>query len=433
MRIKFGGLWQHPDFVRLWTGQTVSVFGSLTTRLALPFTAVIFLDAPGWQVALLASSDVIAGIAVGLFAGVWADRLRRRPIMIAADLARAVTIASVPLAALFSVLHMPQLYVVAFASGVLTTFFDVAYQSYLPTLVTEEELLEGNSKLTGSASVAEAGAFGAAGWLAQLLTAPGAMAIDAVTFLVSAASLARIKTPEPPPAPPHEREPVLAEIAEGLRTIRHDTRQLVMAGTWMCMSLSTGMIGAVIILFVTRDLGFSPGAQGLIYAVGGVTSLGGAIAAGWCRARLGAGGTMALGLVLGGAGVLAMTGAPASMLWLAALMLIAQQIISDPGWTIYDINLVSLRQAITPDRLLGRVNSAFRFAGLSAALTGSLTTVAIVGPLGPRWVLIIGSLVSFAGAALVLLSPVRREDAELVADPIGVLTHAHIAEVTDEV
>ena len=191
MLSRFGGLWRHPDFVRLWAGQTVSVFGSLTTGLALPFTAVIFLDAPGWQVALLGSANVIAGISVGLFAGVWVDRLRRRPIMIIADLARAVIIATVPIAALFDVLHMPQLYVVAFTTGVLTTFFDVAYQSYLPTLVTEEELLEGNSKLTGSASVAEAGAFGAAGWLAQVLTAPGAMAIDAVTFLVSAWSLSR--------------------------------------------------------------------------------------------------------------------------------------------------------------------------------------------------------------------------------------------------
>lgn len=433
MRFRLGGLWRHPDFVRLWAGQTVSIFGSLTTRLALPFTAVIFLDAPGWQVALLGSADVVAGISVGLFAGVWVDRLRRRPIMITADLARAAIIASVPTAALFGVLHMPQLYVVAFTTGVLTTFFDVAYQSYLPTLVSEEELLEGNAKLTGSASVAEAGAFGAAGWLAQLLTAPGAMAIDAVTFLVSAWSLFGIKTPEPPTLAVEDREPALAEIGEGLRTVQHDTRQFVMAGSWMCMSLANGMFGGVVILFVTRDIGLSPGAQGLIYAVGGVTSLIGAMSAGWCRKRFGAGGAMVLGLMLGGAGVMAMAGAPSDVLWLAVGLLIAQQIISDPGWTIYDINMVSLRQAITPDRLMGRVTSAFRFGGMVAMLVGSLITVAIVGPIGPRAVLIIGAMVSFAGAALVLVSPVRGEDAEVVADPVGVLTHAHIAEVTDEV
>jgi MFS family permease len=433
MRFRFGGLWRHPDFVRLWAGQTVSVFGSLTTRLALPFTAVIFLDAPGWQVALLGSADVVAGISVGLFAGVWVDRLRRRPIMIAADYARAVIIASVPIAAMFGVLEMPQLYVVAFTTGMLTTFFDVAYQSYLPTLVSEEELIEGNSKLAGSASVAEAGAFGAAGWLAQLLTAPGAMAVDAVTFVMSAWNLSGIKTPEAPPMAVEDREPVMAEIAEGLRTVRHDARQFVMAGSWTCMSLANGMFGGVVILFVTRDIGISPGAQGLIYAVGGGTSLAGAMTAGWCSRRFGAGGSMVLGLTLGGIGVLAMAGAPSSMLWLAVALLIAQQVISDPGWTIYDINLVSLRQAITPDRLMGRVTSAFRFGGMVAMLVGSLVTVAIVGPLGPRVVLIVGAVVSFAGAALVLFSPVRREDAEVVVDPVGVLTHAHIAEVSDEV
>ncbi len=429
---KFGGLWKHPDFVRLWAGQTVSVFGSLTTGLALPFTAVVFLDAAGWQVALLATSNVLAGISVGLFAGVWVDRLRRRPIMIATDLARAAIIASVPLAALFDVLYMPQLYVVAFATGVLTTFFDISYQSYLPTLVTEEELLEGNSKLTGSASVAEAGAFGAAGWLAQLLTAPGAMVIDAVTFLVSAFSIAGIKTDEPPPAPAEQRETVRAEIVEGLRTIAHDSRQRTMAGSWMCMSLGTGMFGGVIIVFVTRDLGFSPGAQGLIYAIGGVTSLLGAMSAGWFRRKLGAGGAMAFGMAMGGAGVLAMAGAPTSMLWLAALMLIAQQVISDPGWTIYDINMVSLRQSITPDRLMGRVTSAFRFSGLVASLGGSLLTVAIIGPVGPRWVLVIGAVVSLLGALLVFLSPLRKADAEIAIDPKATLTHTHIVEVTDE-
>jgi MFS family permease len=259
------------------------------------------------------------------------------------------------------------------------------------------------------------------------------MAIDAVTFLVSAWNLSGISTPEPPPLPPEAREPVLAEIGEGLRTIAHDGRQAVMAASWMLMSLASGLFGGVIILFATRDLEFSPGAQGLIYAIGGVTSLGGALAAGWCRARFGAGGAMALGLTLGGLGVLAMAGAPSDVVWLAAALLIAQQIISDPGWTIYDINLVSLRQAITADRLMGRVNSAYRFAGLVAMLAGSLLTVAIVGPLGPRVVLVIGALVSFAGAALVLVSPVRREDAEIVPDPVAVLTHTHIADVTDEV
>ncbi len=432
MRFWREGLWRHADFRRLWAGQTVSVFGSLTTRLALPFTAVIFLDAPGWQVALVGTVDVLAGISVGLFAGVWVDRLRRRPIMIAADLARAAAIGSVPLAALFGVLHMPQLYAVAFASGVLTTFFDIAYQSYLPTLVRNEELVEGNSKLAASASVAEAGAFGSAGWLAQLLTAPGAMAIDAATFLVSAFSILSIREPEPPPPPAHERETVRTEVVEGVRAIVHDRLLLPIAGSWVFMSMASGMFGGVFVLFVTRDLGFSPGAQGLIYAVGGVTSLGGALWADWCRRRFGAGGAMVLGLATGGAGVMVMAGAP-TITWVAALLLIAQQIISDPGWTVYEINQVSLRQSVAPERLMGRVNSGVRFAGMVAMLAGSLITVAIVGPLGPRVVLILGACATFAGAALVFLSPVRTADAETRVEPAETLTHTRIAEVADEV
>ena len=145
MRVRFTGLWRHPDFMRLWTGQTISVFGSLTTRLALPFTAVVYLDARPLQVALVTSSDVLAGICFALFAGVWVDRLRRRPIMIVADLGRAVIIGSVPLAAVFGALRIEQLYAVAFLAGILTTFFDVAYQSYLPTLVGQDELVQSSS------------------------------------------------------------------------------------------------------------------------------------------------------------------------------------------------------------------------------------------------------------------------------------------------
>ena len=195
MSTRFTGLWRHPDFLRLWTGQTISVFGSLTTRLALPFTAIMFLQARPYQVALVTTFDVLAGICFTLFAGVWADRLRRRPIMIAADIGRAAIIGSVPIAAWFGVLRIEHLYAVAFLAGILTTFFDVAYQSYLPVLIDKEQLIDGNSKLAASESVAEFGSFSLAGWLVQLVTAPGAMAVDALSFLFSAASLSASARP----------------------------------------------------------------------------------------------------------------------------------------------------------------------------------------------------------------------------------------------
>ncbi len=407
MKIRLGGLWRHRDFLRLWSGQTISVFGSLTTRLALPFTALIYLDARAYQVALIGSSDVLAGICFGLFAGVWADRLRRRRIMIAADLGRVAIIGSVPLAAAFGVLRVEQLYAVAFLAGILTTFFDVAYQTYLPTLVGEDELVEGNSKLAASAAVAEFGGFSLAGWLVQLVTAPGAMAVDAVSFLASAVSLASIRQPEPVPPPPGERQSVRLEIIEGVRALAGDRILRALALSWVAFSAASGVFSAVFVLYVTRNLGFSPGVQGVIYGVGGVTSLFGAVFADRCRRRFGAGGAMILGLVLGGAGMALIVGAPPSILGVAAAVLVAQQVISDPGWAVYEINAVSLRQAVAPERMLGRVNAATRFAGLTAMLASSLAAGVIASAISPRLALACGAGAMFVSALVLALSPVR--------------------------
>jgi MFS family permease len=215
------GLWQHPDFVRLWAGQTISVFGSLITGTALPFTAILALDASAFEVGLLAASRTVPSLLIGPFAGVWADRLARRPLMIAADLARAVLLATIPLAYAFDALHIEQLYAVAFATGALTMIFDVAYQSYLPSLVTREELIEGNSKLQATSSVAEFGAFSLGGWLVQILSGPLAILIDAVTFVFSALFVRAIRAPEPAVAavPAEGRPGVGREFVEGLRAV----------------------------------------------------------------------------------------------------------------------------------------------------------------------------------------------------------------------
>ena len=165
MQARFTGLWRHPDFLKLWAGQTVSLFGSLVTRFALPLTAILVLRAGAAQIALLTAAEVVPAIALGLVAGVWVDRLRRRPLMIAADLGRALALGSIPLAAFAHQLAIGQLYVVALLTGTLTTVFDVAYPSYLPTLISREQLMEGNSKLQASGSVAEVSAFGLAGVL----------------------------------------------------------------------------------------------------------------------------------------------------------------------------------------------------------------------------------------------------------------------------
>jgi len=407
MRIRFGGLWRHPDFVRLWSGQTISVFGSLIGQTALPFTAIIYLKARPLEVALITSSSVLAGICVGLFAGVWVDRLRRRPIMIAADLGRAAVLATVPLAAAFGVLRIEQLYAVAFVSGVLTTFFDVAYASYLPTLVRPDELVEGNSKLTGSAAVAEFGGFSAAGWLVQLLTGPGAVLIDAVSFVWSALAVRSIRTPETAPVPPAGRLGVLPEIGEGLRFVAREPVLRAVTASFVALQLAFGMVGAVFLLYTNRELGFSPGVLGMIFGVGGVMSFVGALVAGWAGRRFGVGGSMILGLAIAACGLLVVAGAREASLF-AAVLLVGQQLISDGAWTVYEINQMSLRQALAPERLLGRVNAAIRFAGLVAMLIGSLTAGAAADAAGPRVVIVAAACVMLAGAASLLLSPARR-------------------------
>src|SRR5215213_3375146 len=197
-----GGLWRHADFLKLWTGQTVSLFGSLIGRFALPFVAIYTLNATPFQVAVFGTAGVAPGLLLGLLAGVWVDRLRRRPILIAADIGRALVLGSVPLTWIAGALSIAQLIIVAALISALTICFDVAYRSYLPALIGRDELVEGNSKLAATDSVAEVAGFGLAGILVQVLGAPLAVLLDAFSFVGSAVSLALIRKPEPAASPP---------------------------------------------------------------------------------------------------------------------------------------------------------------------------------------------------------------------------------------
>src|SRR5919107_936695 len=196
--LSLGGLWRHTDFRRLWAAQSASLFGSEITALALPLMAVLLLDASPVQMGFLAAAGTAPFLLCSLPAGVWIDRRRRRPVLIAADIARAGLLVSIPLTAWLGTLRIEQLYVVTFIAGVLGVFFEVAHYAYVPSLVGRESVVEGNSKLQISYSAAEAGGPGVAGLLVQVISAPGAVVIDAVSFLVSAILLGRIETREPP-------------------------------------------------------------------------------------------------------------------------------------------------------------------------------------------------------------------------------------------
>ena len=399
------GLWRNGGFMRLWIGQTISVGGSMIGKTAMSFTAILVLHATPFQLGLLSAVRLAPGFLSGLVAGVWVDRLRRRPILISADIGRALLLATIPSAAVLGLLRIEQLYVVTFLVSVLTIFFDVAYQSYLPSLIGRETLVEGNSKLAASASVAEVGSFAMAGWLVQLFTAPITILIDAISFVVSAMSVWLIHAPEPAPA--CDLQPnIRREIAEGLSAVLHNRLLRALAACTLSKEFFGGMYGALVVLYMARDLGFSPGILGTIWAVGGISSLIGAGATESTTRRLGIGPAMIAGLLLFGIALFFIPLARGTTLT-AALLLVLQQISGDGAATSYQINQVSLRQAITPERLLGRVNASAEFLRLGATLIGSLLGGLLGEMIGVRTTLFLGAFGTLLSTFWLVFSPVR--------------------------
>lgn len=419
MSARFSTLWRHPDFLKLWAGETVSQFGSLIGGTALQFAAILVLGASPIQIALLLIASRLPAFLSGPLAGVWVDRLRRRPIMVAADCGRAIVLATIPAAWLLGLLRMEQLYAVAVVDGILTTFFGVAYESYLPTLVARDELVDGNSKLAATASIAEISGFGVAGWLVQLVTAPLAILVDAASFVASAAAVWLIRSTEPAPRSTEVHRSLWREAREGFQVVAGDPYLRAMAGTTFMFELSFQVVGAVINLFGLRELGFSPGVLGMIYGVGGASSLVGALLAAPAARRLGTGRAMVAGVLMMGLSTLWLPLAPGATT-VGALFLIAQQLFGDGCYMVYDINQVSVRQAIAPDRLLGRVNATVRVGGLGAMLVGALVGGILGDTFGLRPALVVGALGTILGALWLGLSPVYalRDAPESIVDPL---------------
>src|SRR5579859_3027618 len=273
------GLWKDADFVKVWVGHTISNFGSGITGIALPLTAVLVLSASPAQMGLLSALSSISFVLFGLVAGVWVDRLRRRPILIATDLGRAMLLGSLPVAAWFGILQLPQVYVVAALTGVLSVFFNVADGAYLPSLIPQEKLVEANSKLGTSDALAEIGGPGIAGSLVQLFGAPMAIGFDALSFLLSALSIGRIRTAEAEPLQVRERRSVWRESIEGLGVIRKNAVLRALAISAALFNFFGNFIGTLYVLYVVREVGGSPLIVGLLVAAGGVSALVGTVVA----------------------------------------------------------------------------------------------------------------------------------------------------------
>jgi MFS family permease len=400
-------LWANDAFRRVWTAETISIFGSFITRMALPLVAILTLGADALGVALIRSMDLIAGLVVGLVAGAWVDRLRRRPVLIWSDLGRAALLATIPLAAIAGWLSFGQLLVVALSAAILTTFSYAADRAYLPSIVPRRDLMRANSALTASSSVSEFAGFGLAGFLVQVLTGPIAVAIDAVTFVVSAVLIGSIRIDEPPPPPIVERTSVRSEIAVGLRLVARQPILRAITLASMATSALWGVFGATWIIFAIEDLGLDAAAIGLIAAIGGIGSLGGAIVAGRDTNRLGLGRLIVGSLLFGAFGVLLIPLAPSGAPAIAFGFLAAQQLIGDAGLTAFDISEVSLRQAVTEDRQLGRVNSTIRVAMLLAQLIATLGAGGLALVIGLRETSFLAPLGALTAATIIWFSPVR--------------------------
>ncbi len=398
------GLWHNGNFLKLWTGQTISVFGSQVTLLALPLVAVITLKATAVQMGILTAAGTISWLLIGLFAGVWVDRLRRRPILIAADTGRALLLIFVPIAALLRILNIEELYVIAFLVGALTVFFGVAYPSFLPSVVQREQLVEGNSKMEVSRSIAQIAGPGLGGFLVQIFTAPFAIVVDVISFVISAVFLCLIRVPESPPKPVAQRQSMRKEIIEGLHLVLENPLLRAMAFATATFNLFAAVTEAVYILYATRQLGISPSALGLIFAVAGPGALFGAVTAPWFSRRFGVGPTIAGSLFLLGIGSLFVPLAGGSLI-AAILILALSQFLLGFALPIYDVNVISLAQGITPERFLGRMNASTRFIYAGVGPIGAFIGGILGGTIGLRPTLLVAALGALFGFLWILLSP----------------------------
>jgi MFS family permease len=412
-------LLRHGDFLKLWTAETISQFGTQVSLLAVPLVAIVVLNATPFEVALLGTVEFLPFILFTLPAGAWVDRLRRRPILIIGDIGRAVSLLSIPVAHAMGVLSVPQLYVVGFVNGVLTVLFDVAYQSYLPSLVDRDQIADGNSKLEISRTIAQSAGPAVGGGLIGWATAPIAIIADGISYLASAIFLMRIRRHEPTPdrhvdehgAP---RPGLRTEVAEGLRYVLGDRYLRAIAACTGSANLFSNIAFSTYLVYVVRELRLDPATIGVVLGLGNIAAIVGAVVSVRMGRTLGVGRTIVLAAFISGAATLLVPVAPVDA---PIPFLLAAGAIGGFGSVVYNVNQVSFRQAITPERMQGRMNATMRFIvwgtiPIGAILGGLLATS--LGLVQAIWIGAIGGAFAFLP---VLLSPVR--DLRQMPEPVG--------------
>ncbi len=418
-------LLRHGDFLKLWTAETISQFGTQVSLLAIPLLAVLLLDATPFEVALLGTIEFLPFVLFSLPAGAWVDRLRRRPILIAGDIGRAVSLLSIPIAYELGGLSIWQLYLVGFINGTLTVFFDVAYQSYLPSLVERDQLVEGNSKLEISRTIAQTAGPALAGGLIGIVTAPLAIIADAISFAGSALFVFGIRKREPAPdrhVDEHgqPRAGLRQEVAQGLRFVLGNPYLSKIAASTGTSNLFTNIAFSTLIVYLVRDLGLEPAQIGLVFGIGNIGAIVGAFSANRVAQAFGVGPTIVGSMFVSAPAVLLVAIAPKAV---AIPFLIASGALM--GWSavVYNVNQVSFRQAIAPPRMQGRMNATMRFIVWGTIPLGGIIGGIVANSLGVHVAIWIGALGSFTAFLWVFFSPVRtlREMPAPVEDdePVG--------------
>ena len=400
-------LWRDADFLKFWSGQSISLLGSQSTVLAIPLTGAVTLHAGPAQMGLLGAAQYAPALLLGLPAGVWLDRVRRRPVMVGAQLASAVVLATVPLAALAHLLTLGQLYAVSFLAGAAAVLYTVGQNAYLPSLVGGQRLVDANGRLMTSRTIAQMAGPGLAGWLIQVLTAPVAVAADAVSFVIGALTAAWIRAPEAAPALGGDARRPLEGIRDGLSFLWVQPLVRSTALTLLAGNLGSYLAGAAFILLFVGRRGVTPAQVGLVFAVGSVSSLLGAQLARPVIRRAGLGTVLVAATMLVSAGSLPQVAAAFAPRDAVLPLLAFGSVAVGLALMTYNISQQTIRQAVTPNHLLGRVQGGLIVLVYGGQVLGSLLGGAIGELTGPQWAIVAGAAVTWLSVPPALFSPLR--------------------------
>lgn len=400
------GIWRNANFVKFWAGMNISLLGSQVASLAYPLLAVITLQATPTQMGLIRATGLVASVLVGPFAGVFVDRLRRRPLLIATDLGLALVAASVPLAALLGLLRIEQLYVVQFLTGTLSIIGDVTLMSYVTTIVRRDQLVKANSQVQAGGAVITIVGPSLGGALVQWWGASLVIICDACSFIFSAITAWLIRAPEPAPAPADERRGIRAEIGEGLRVVYGHRLLRPLAEGIAAHFLFAGMVYTIFVLYAVRELKLAPAPLGLVMAALGPGFLVGALFAPRAALHFGVGRVLCFAPFLIWLGTLLIPLAGGSQTIIIS-MLMAAHFLMGCGIQLHGVNFLSLRQAVTPHALQGRMNASFRFVNLFASMVGSLASGLLAERIGLRATLALAACGLILPPLRLLFSPLR--------------------------